>query len=106
MNGIKKRMVCLKEFHGKFNPFKGNNADNSITSHALSIVLINSTIDSHERTYLVAIRHKHKENMIIKTHFNNTLNEMMNPNNSRIFCSTELKEFIGIIVHPCSFVAD
>ena len=54
----------------------------------------------------VAIGHKHKDNMIIKTCCNNTLNEMMNPKNNKNFYCAELKEFIGIVVHSCSFMAN
>ena len=44
--------------------------------------------------------------MIIETHYNETLNEMMNPNNNKLFYSTQFKEFITIILHPCGFMED
>ena len=44
--------------------------------------------------------------MIIETHYNKTLNEMMNPNNNKLFCSTQFKEFMTIILHLCGFMAD
>ena len=44
--------------------------------------------------------------MIIETHYNSALNEIMDPNNSKIFYSKVLKEFITVVLHPCSFMAD
>ena len=72
VNGTKKRIVCIKKFYNEFNPCNGNNVNNSITLHASSIFLIDSTIDGYEHTYPVTIRRKHAENMIIETHYNNT----------------------------------
>ena len=74
VNGMKRRINCIKEFHNNFNSHNDNNVHNSITLHILSIVLIDSTIDSYEHVHPVAIRHKYEENMLIKTHCNNVLN--------------------------------
>ena len=72
----------------------------------MSFVTVDITIDSYEFAYLDAIGHKHEDNMIIETHCNNVLNEMIDPNDNKIFRSTELKEFVGIVLHPCSFIAN
>ena len=103
---VKKRIVCCNDFRDEFNPYNGNNVNNSITLHNLSIVPIDSTVDSNEYTYPVAIGHKHKDNMFIETHYNKTLNEMMDPNNNKLFYSSELKEFINVVLQPCGFMAD
>ena len=50
--------------------------------------------------------HKHEDNIIIETYYDNALNEMIHHNNSNIFCSAELKEFVGIVIHSCRFIAD
>jgi len=103
---VKKRIVCCNDFHDEFNPYNGNNVNNSITLHNLSIVPIDSTVDSNEYTYPVTIGHKHKDNMFIETHYNKTLNEIMDPNNNKLFYSSELKEFINVVLQPCGFMAD
>ena len=69
-------------------------------------VPVDSAIDSCKHTCLATIRHKHKDNVIIETHCNNALNKIIDPNNNKNFYCAELKEFIGIVVHACSFMAD
>jgi len=104
--GTKKVIVCFAEFRDDFNPYNGNNVNNSITLHTLSLVPIDSTVDSNEFTYPVAIGHKHMDNMLIETHYNTTLNEMMDPNNNKLFYSKVLKQFISVVLYPCGFMAD
>ena len=106
VNRIKRIIVCIKEFCNKFNPCNSNNTNNSITLQVLSIFLIDSTIDSKEHVQPVATGHKHKENVLVETHCNNTLNKIIDPNNNKIFYCTELKEFVGIVTHTCDFIAD
>ena len=103
---IKRRIVCITEFRDDFNPYHGNNINNSITLHTQSIIPLDSTIDSKEHTYPVAIGHKHKDNMIIETYYIETLNEIMNPRNNKLFYSSSEKEFLNIIVFPCGFMGD
>ena len=50
-NATKKRIACITEFHDDFNPYNGNNGNNSITLHALSIILLDSTMHS-EKTHI------------------------------------------------------
>ena len=83
INRVKKRIICFNEFWDDFNPYASNNVNNSITLCTLSLLPIDSTVDSNEYTYPVAIGHKHKENMIIETHYNSALNEMIDPNNAK-----------------------
>ena len=99
-------ITCAIEFRDNFNPCNRSNANNSITLHDLLIILIDSTIDSKEHVQPVATGHKHKENVLVETHCNNTLNKIIDPNNNKIFYCTELKEFVGIVTHTCDFIAD
>ena len=82
-----KIIVCFTEFCDDFNLCNTNNTNNSVTLHNLSPVPVDSSIDTNEFTYLVAIRHKHKDNMINKIFFIETLNKMMDPNNNSLFYS-------------------
>ena len=79
---------------------------NSINLHSSSFVAIESTADSNEFTYPVATGHEHNDNIIIETYCVNALNKMMPPNNNKLFCSANSKEFITINLHPYSFVGD
>ena len=100
----KRRIVCITEFRDDFNPCDSNNANNSITLHTLSIILLDSAIDSKEFTYLVAIDHKSKDNVIIETHCIKTLSKMINPSDNKLFYCALLKDFINIIIYPSGFV--
>ena len=57
-NATKKFVACITEFCDDFNSHNGNNANNSIILYALSIIPLDSTIDSKEHTHPVAIGHK------------------------------------------------
>ena len=72
----------------------------------LLIVLLDSTIYSNKCACLVAIEHKHKENMTIEIGYVKTLSKMMNPNNNKLFYSAKMKESITIVAHPRSFIED
>lgn len=87
----KKRIACFNEFRDDFNPCNGNIVSNSITLHALSIIPIDSTVDSNEHAHHAATEYEHKESMIIETHCNKTLNKMMNPNNNNFFAARSSK---------------
>ena len=71
---IKRYIIITLEFYDDFNPCNGNNTNNSVTLHNLSIISIDSTMDSNEFTYPVTIGHKHPENMIKETAFIESLN--------------------------------
>ena len=44
--------------------------------------------------------------MILEKHHIDSFNEMMNPNNNKVFYSIRLKEFVRVVLLPCGFMAD
>ena len=70
-------ILVITEFRDEFNPYNGNNINKSILLHILTIIPINSTVDSSEFTYLIAISHKHKDNIINKTTYIESLNRLV-----------------------------
>ena len=54
MNGIKKRIIRIKEIYNEFNPYNSNNVNNSITLYTMSFV----AIDSHKFTCPVTLGRK------------------------------------------------
>ena len=69
-------------------------------------MLLNSTIDSSEFTYPVAIRYKYKNNTIKETSYTKSLNKLSNPKNNKLFYYTNLKKSINIALHDIGFMMD
>ena len=91
---VKKRIICHNDFRDKFNPYNRNNVNNSITLHNLSLLLIDTTIDSNKYTHLVAIRHRYKNNILIKICHNKTLNEIIDPKKTNYFAVASAKDLL------------
>jgi len=99
-------IVYFTEFCNDFNLYNTNNTNNSITLYNLSLVLVDSSIDTNEFTYPVAIRYKLKDNMINEMFFIKTLNKMIDANNNSLFYSWSLGKFISIVLCLYGFIAD
>ena len=80
-----KRILCFVEFYNNYNSCNSDNISNSITFHNLSIIPIDSSVESNKFTYSVAIGHKDKRTMTIKTFYTKTINEIIYPNNKKYF---------------------
>ena len=94
------------EFCDEFNSYNSNNINNSILLHTLTIIPINSTIHSSKFTYLIAISHKHKDNMINETIYIESLNRLSDPNNNELFYSKSKRKFIKVVIFQAGFFGD
>ena len=98
--------MCIKEFRDEFNTYSTNNTNDSILLHTMSIVPVDSTVDTPEHTYPVACGHKDKNNMIHEKHYIETLNELMKPNNKKKFYSTKLRKYISVVLFDVGIMMD
>ena len=99
-------IICIKEFRDEFNPYSTNNTNNSILLHTMSIVPVDSTIDTPEYTYPVGCGHKDKNNMIHEKFYVETLNELMKPNNKKKFYSVKLRKYISVVIFHVGIMMD
>jgi len=74
--------------------------------HALSILPLDSTINSSKYMHPVATGHKHKDNIIYEISHINSLNEISDPNNTKLFYCENRRKFICIVIHKVGFMID
>ena len=83
-----------------------NSINNSMLLHTLSILPLDSTIDSSKYVYLVVISHKYKDDIICKTSYINSLNKISDPNNTKLFYCKNRRKFIQVTMHDIGFMID
>ena len=99
-------IIYCNKFCDEFNLYATNNTNNSVLLYTFSITPLDSTIDSSEFTYLVAIRYEHKDNTIKKTLYIKSLNELSDPKNNKLFYYANLKKFINVVSYNIGFMID
>ena len=99
-------IIYCKEFCDEFNPHATNKTNNSVILHTFSTLPCDSTIDSSEFTCPIAVVDKYKNNIINETSYVDSINDLTNPSNKKLFYCKRLRKFIHVVRHSVGCMVD